>query len=149
MKIGEICTREVIIANRSDSALEIAKIMRQYHVGDVIVVDHSNDKNIPVGIVTDRDIVLELVAKEIDVSGVTAGDIMSTDLLITNEHEELSGVIQGMQLKGVRRVPVVDKQGGLLGIVSEDDLIEIIGEQLNNLVSLVNKGEHREHVMRT
>lgn len=148
MKIGEICTREVIITNRSDSALEAARLMRQYHVGDVIVVDHRDNQNLPVGIITDRDIVLELVAKEIDVSSVTAGDTMSTDMLVVNENEQVSNVIEKMQSKGVRRVPVVDGQGGLLGIVAEDDLIEIIGEQLNSLVSLVNKGVNREHATR-
>lgn len=148
MKIGEICTREVIVTNRGDSALEAARLMRQYHVGDVIVVDHRNDQNKPIGIVTDRDIVLELVAKEIDVSSVTAGDIMSTDLLVVDENEQLSDVIEKMRSKGVRRVPIVDGQGGLLGIVAEDDLIEMIGEQVNNLVSLVNKGVHREHTTR-
>ena len=149
MNIDEICTREVIIANRSDSALEIAKLMRQYHVGDVVVVDRLDDQNIPVGIITDRDIVLELVAKEIDVSSVCAGDIMSTELLLAVESEQLSDVVQKMQARGVRRTPIVDERGGLIGIVTGDDLIEVISEQLGSLVSLVSKGEQREHTMRT
>lgn len=149
MNIDEICTREVIIANRSDSALEIAKVMRQYHVGDVIVVEHKDDRNIPVGIITDRDIVLELVAKEISASGITAGDIMCTDLLLATENEQISDVIQKMCSKGVRRVPVVDEQGALVGIVTEDDLLEMINELLGGLVSMVSKEEHREHNMRT
>lgn len=148
MKIGEICTREVIITHRSDSALEAARLMREYHVGDVVVVDRDKDQNIPVGIVTDRDIVLELVAKEIDAKSVTSGDIMSTDLLIANEDDQLAEKIQEMRVKGVRRVPVVNNQGGLVGVVSEDDIVGILGEQLNDLVSLVKKGEKREQTMR-
>lgn len=149
MKIEEICTREVIIANRNDSVLEIAKLMRQYHVGDVIIVEHRDDQNVPIGIITDRDIVLELVAKEINASSVTAGDIMTEDLLIVHRADQLSDVIQKMQSKGVRRAPVIDEKGGLVGIITEDDLIEIIGEQLDSLVSLVNREEHREQTIRT
>ncbi len=148
MTIGEICTRDVIIVNREDSVLDVAKLMREYHVGDVVVVDRHMDQNLPVGIVTDRDIVLELVAREIDVASVTTGNIMSTDLLIAEENEQVTGVVQQMQSKGVRRVPVVNAKGGLIGIVSEDDIIEVIGEQLSNLTSLVNRGGRRERATR-
>ena len=148
MSIGEICTRDVIVADRKDSVLDVAKLMREYHVGDVVIVDQHKDQNLPVGIITDRDIVLELVAKEIDIGSVTAEDVMSTDLLIAEENEQVTGLVQQMQSKGVRRVPVVNAKGGLIGIVSEDDIIELIGEQVSNLVSLANRGGHREHAMR-
>ena len=148
MSIGEICTRDVIVANRKDSVLDVAKLMRKYHVGDVVVVDRRVDQNFPVGIITDRDIVLELVAKEIDIGSVMAEDVMSTDLLIGEENEQLTGLVQQMQSKGVRRVPVINAKGGLIGIISEDDIVEIIGEQLSNLASLVNRGGHREHATR-
>ncbi len=148
MSIGEICTRDVIVANRKDPVLDVAKLMRKYHVGDVVIVDQHADQNLPVGIITDRDIVLELVAREIEIGSVIAEDVMSTDLLIAEENEPLTELVQQMQSKGVRRVPVVNAKGGLIGIVSEDDIIEIIGEQLSNLASLVNRGGHREHVMR-
>ena len=148
MTIGEICTRDVIVVNREDSVIKVAKLMREYHVGDVVIVDKNMDQNLPVGIITDRDIVLELVAKEVDINSVMAGDIMSMELLIAEEDEQLTDLAQRMQLKGVRRVPVVNDKGGLVGIVTEDDIIEQIGEQLSNLVSLVNKEGHREHAMR-
>jgi CBS domain-containing protein len=148
MSIGEICTRDVIVANRKDSVLDVAKLMRKYHVGDVVIVDQSMDQNFPVGIITDRDIVLELVAKEIGVGSVMAEDVMSTDLLIAEENEQLTGLVQQMQSKGVRRVPVINAKGGLIGIISEDDIVEIIGEQLSNLASLVNRGGHREYATR-
>lgn len=148
MTIGEICTRDVVVANRKDSVLDVAKLMREYHVGDVVVVDRRADQNFPVGIITDRDIVLELVAKEVDIGSVMAEDVMSTDLLIGEENEQLTGLVQQMQSKGVRRVPVINAKGGLIGIISEDDIVEIIGEQLSNLASLVNRGGHREHATR-
>jgi CBS domain-containing protein len=107
------------------------------------------DQNFPVGIITDRDIVLELVAREVDIGSVMAEDVMSTDLLIAEENEQLTGLVQQMQSKGVRRVPVINAKGGLIGIVSEDDIIEVIGEQLSNLVSLTSRGVRREQTMRT
>ena len=149
MSIGEICSRDVIIAFREDSVIDVAKLMREYHVGDVVIVDQHLDQNIPVGIVTDRDIVLELVAKEVNIGSVTAGDIMANDLLVAEENEEFTELVQRMKIRGVRRVPVINDKGGLIGIVSEDDIIEHIGEQLSNLVSLTNRGGHREHIMRT
>ena len=148
MSIGEICTRDVIVANRKDSVLDVAKLMRKYHVGDVVIIDQHMDQNFPVGIITDRDIVLELVAREVDIGSVMAEDVMSTDLLIAEENEQLTGLVQQMQSKGVRRVPVINAKGGLIGIISEDDIVEIIGEQLSNLASLVNRGGHREYATR-
>jgi len=149
MNVGEICTREVVIVNRNDSVLEAARLMRQYHVGDVIVIDRKAEQNIPAGILTDRDIVIELVAKEVDAASVSAGDIMSNDLLTAIEDDDLTELIQKMQIRGVRRAPVLNNQGELVGIVSKDDLIELIGEQLSSLVTLVNRGERREHSLRT
>ena len=149
MSIGEICTRDVIVANRKDSVLDVAKLMRKYHVGDVVIIDQHMDQNFPIGIITDRDIVLELVAREVDIGSVMAEDVMSTDLLTAEENEQLTGIVQQMQSKGVRRVPVINAKGGLIGIVSEDDIIEVIGEQLSNLVSLTSRGVRREQTMRT
>jgi CBS domain-containing protein len=149
MTIGEICTRDVIIAFREDSIIEIAKLMRQYHVGDIVIVDKRDNQKHPIGIVTDRDIVLELVAKEVDISRVTAGDVMSTDLLMVNEQDGLTVVLDQMRAKGVRRIPVVNENKELIGIATENDIIELISEQLSDLVSLVEKGDHREYVNRS
>ena len=149
MLIGEICTREVIIAFRDDSIIEIAKLMRKYHVGDIVIVDKQVNQGYPVGIITDRDIVLELIAREVDITRVVAGDIMSTNLLIVNEKDDLTIVLDQMRAKGVRRIPVINGENKLIGIVTENDIIEVISEQLTGLVSLVEKGDHREHINRS
>ena len=149
MAIGEFCNREVIISNRDDSVLEAAKLMRKYHVGDVVVVEQHGDDRVPVGILTDRDIVVELVALEVDAANISVGDAMSTELLTVNENEQLTEVIEQMQGKAVRRVPVVDNDGKLVGIVTADDLIDLIDEQLNSLVGVVQREQHRERRART
>jgi len=148
MTIGEFCNREIIISNREDSVLEAAKLMRKYHVGDVIVVEQRGDERMPVGILTDRDIVVELVAREVDATDVTVGEAMSNDLLTVNENEQLTELVQQMQGKAVRRVPVVDANGALVGIVTADDLIDLIAEQLTSLVGMVQREQHREQITR-
>lgn len=77
MPIGEICNREVVIVRKEDSILEAAKLMREYHVGDVVVVDDREGRVIPLGILTDRDIVVELIAKEVPLDSVSVQDVMS------------------------------------------------------------------------
>ena len=148
MSIGEICTRDVIVAFKDDSIVDIAKLMRKYHVGDIVIVDNQNTQRRPIGIITDRDIVLEVVANEVDISQVTGGDIISYELLNVNENDELSTVLEQMRLRGVRRIPVTGDSGELVGIVTENDIIEIISEQLSDLVTLNDKGTHHEQVGR-
>ncbi len=144
MPIGEICNREVVFATRDTSILETAQLMRRHHVGDLIVVDEKNDKRIPVGIVTDRDIVIEVIAKEADINSLTAGDIMGLELVTTREADGVFETIQLMRLKGVRRMPVVDPHGGLVGIVSVDDLVELLAEEMNELAKLISREQVRE-----
>ena len=144
MSIGEFCNREVIISNREDSILDAAKLMRKFHVGDVVVVDQRGDARVPVGILTDRDIVVEIVAREADASKIVVGDAMSDELLTVNENGQLTDLIEQMKGKAVRRVPVADDNGALVGIVTADDLVDLIAEQLNSLVGMVQREQHRE-----
>ena len=81
MSVGEICNREVIIVHRDETVQEAAKLMRQHHVGDVVVVENRNGVSAPVGIVTDRDVVVKIVATELDQATMTVGDIMAQELL--------------------------------------------------------------------
>ena len=144
MAIGEFCNREVIISNRDDTVLEAAKLMREFHVGDVVVVEQRGKDRVPVGILTDRDIVVEIVSQEVDAASILVGDAMSSELLTVNENEQLTDLVQKMYGKAVRRVPVVNANGALVGIVTTDDLIDLIAEQLNSLVGLVQREQHRE-----
>jgi CBS domain-containing protein len=149
MNIGELCNREVIVANRDDSVLAAAKLMREYHVGDVVVVEQRGQGRVPVGILTDRDIVVELIATEVDTKTVTVSDAMSTELLTVREDDDISDMIEQMRGKAVRRVPVVDVNDALVGIVTVDDVIDVMAEQFDALVSLVQREKHREQIVRS
>ena len=148
MSIGEFCNRDVVIVHKGESALEAAKLMRQYHVGDVVVVMDRDDKRVPVGILTDRDIVIELVAEQVDAESVGVGDVMSDHLITIRESDELLDTIEQMRSKGVRRAPVVSKEGELVGILTLDDLLDVLAEALNGLVLLTGREQHRERETR-
>ena len=144
MAIGEICNRDVVIMRRDESVLDAAKLMRQHHVGDVIVVEDRKDKRVPVGIVTDRDVVVEVMAPELDPSAITVGDIMGPELAMVSESTGLFEAIQYMRTKGVRRLPVVDAHNGLVGILALDDLLELLSEEMLAIAKLVRLERQKE-----
>ena len=129
---------------KNGSILEAAKLMRNYHVGDLVVVDEGEGGRIPIGVLTDRDIVIELLAEDVDPNSVNVGDVMSAELLTAQEEDEIWDTIKRMRNQGVRRVPVVNKENGLEGILAVDDLIDLVAEQLKDLVDLVAIEQRRE-----
>jgi predicted transcriptional regulator len=148
MLVSEFCNREVVIVDRATTILEAAKLMRSEHVGDVVVTDQRDGRPVPVGILTDRDIVVELLAEEIALDKVSVGDAMSFELLSVKEQDGLHETIEMMSRRGVRRLPVVDDAGALVGIVTVDDLMELIAEQLSRLVRLVGNEQSGERARR-
>ena len=148
MPIGEICNREVVIVQRDATTSEAAQLMRQHHVGDVVVVEDRGGAKIPVGIVTDRDLVVEIMAPEIDQFVITVGDIMVPELATVRENAGIFEAIEYMRAKGVRRVPVVSDSGGLIGILALDDLLQLLAEELLALAKLVGNEQTRETISR-
>ncbi len=133
MRIGEICTVQTISCTRDETVQDAALMMRTHHVGDLVVVDQPDGERIPVGIITDRDIVVSVIALGLDPSSLLVGDIMSDDLLVTAETDDVVGTIERMRVRGIRRVPVVNTGGALTGIVSVDDLLEFLAEEMGEL----------------
>ena len=148
MSIGAFCTREVVIAARDLRIVELAQLMRRQHVGDVIVVDRQGDLVVPVGIVTDRDIVVELIADQVDLESVTTGDVMNPELITARENEGIWDTLQRMRSKGIRRLPVVNDDGGLEGILTVDDLVELLAEELALLARIAGRGQKLEEERR-
>lgn len=141
MHIGAVCTRQVVTCTANATILEVAKLMRSDHVGDVVVVEYSGDDPMPIGIVTDRDFVIEVMAEELDPDTVTAGDLMSGTLVVAYEGEGLDVAIERMHVAGIRRVPVVDSAGVLVGIVTLDDIVAMHAPTLGN-VSHIGRLQH-------
>jgi CBS domain-containing protein len=133
MEIGKVSTTDTICCARDESVQGAALLMRKHHVGDVIVVDEPDGERIPIGIITDRDIVVSVIALGLDPLGLTVGDIMSDDLLTAGENDDIYATIERMRLRGIRRVPVVSDTGALCGIVSADDLLAFLAEEMEEL----------------
>ena len=149
MSVGEYCNREVVIVDRDASVAEAAGLMRSYHVGTLVVVDARHGRNVPVGIITDRDVVVGVVAKEIPCGAVTVKDVMQAELTTAREDESLWGTIDRMCSFGIRRVPVVNVAGGLEGILSMDDVLELLAEGLGKMAALVKREMDHESERRT
>lgn len=144
MRAGEFCNREVVVVDEDRSITEAAQIMREYHVGDVVICKARNGKQVPVGIFTDRDIALEIVAKGTDPESISVSDAMSFELTTVTEDDDLMQVIEVMRDKGIRRVPVVDADKVLVGILTVDDIVDLLSEVLIDLAHLVDRQKRRE-----
>ena len=154
MSVSAICNRQVITIKADATILEAAQLMRNHHVGDVVVVkeaqiksqnkttektQNKNDKLIPLGIVTDRDLVIEVVATELDCKVITVSDIMVRPLSVIAENAGIFETIKLMTSKGIRRLPVVNAEGELVGIVTLDDLLILLSNEIGSLTKLVTR----------
>jgi len=145
MKAGEICVRQVATIDPRASIVDAAKEMREHHVGDVIVVDRDDGRAVPLGIITDRDVVLSVVADERDPRALGVSDVMGPELVTAMEHEELADVLRRMRRHAVRRVPVVDAMGSLVGVLSVDDALAEMSDELADLTAISLDQMRREY----
>jgi CBS domain-containing protein len=119
--------------------------MRRHHVGDLVVTEErANGRQVPIGIVTDRDIVVSVVATTLDPAVYTVGDLVARELVTVAEDQGVFESIQQMRTNGVRRMPVVDREGGLVGIISVDDLIQLLSDEMSELAKLISREQVRE-----
>lgn len=144
MNVGEICSRIVVVAESSTSVQQAAKLMRDHHIGALVVTEGSVGARRPIGIVTDRDLVVEVVAADVDYRTLTVGDIMSERPATLKETAGLFEIIAQMRGSGVRRLVVVDANEHLLGIVAMDDLLPVLAEELSSLAQAIKVEQRRE-----
>lgn len=145
MGIGTLCNREPVYVDRDVTVNAATKLMRHYQVGSLVVVDDVGGKRTPVGMVTDRDIIVEVYAMDLDAQVLTAGDIMSQTLVTAPESLGVLDTLALMRAKRVRRVPIVDGENQLTGIVAIDDLLGVLADELSDISRIVS----REHIQET
>lgn len=144
MKVGDYCKRAVVAIASSADAASAAKLMRSEHVGFLIVYREGDTLQRPVGVLTDRDLVLGVMARDVDPHAVTVDDIMTRQPLVANDTDGLSDLLQAMRLAGIRRVPVVDVRGGLIGIMAIDDAIDVVTGLMCDIAGSVKSEQRQE-----
>ncbi|MCA9676969.1 MAG: CBS domain-containing protein [Kofleriaceae bacterium] len=138
MKAGELCTREVVTAWAGESVVDAARRMRDHDVGTVVVVEDVDGVTRPVGLVTDRDLVMRVLARGEPLAALLR-DVMDPALVTATEDDDVDTVLARLRRRAVRRVPIVDRTGALRGVLSLDDIVGWISEELRDAVRLIER----------
>jgi signal-transduction protein with cAMP-binding, CBS, and nucleotidyltransferase domain len=141
MSVGKICTRHVFSIDLNADATQAAKAMREYHVGFLVVTQKKDGNDMPIGVITDRDLVLEVMALEVDPHAVTVKDIMTPQPLVAHEQEPLHDTLLRMRAAGVRRVPVQDAYARLVGVLSLDDVTGYLSNLIQDLSGAIDRDQ--------
>jgi predicted transcriptional regulator len=144
MNVNTVCNHNVSTVRPDTGVVEAARQMREEHVGDLIVVEHRAGRRVPVGIITDRDITVAVVAKGVAPNDVTVADAMSTELLTVHPDNGLEFALREMRRAGVRRAPVVDAEDDLIGVLSIDDVLDHLAVQLEHIADIVRLEQQAE-----
>jgi CBS domain-containing protein len=146
MAIAEICSREVVFVTRNESCADAARLMREHHVGALALVVIAQDAvpRIPVSMITDRDLAVGVMALGLDPEKTLVETVMRPDVALLRESEGVGRAIALMREQGVRRLPVIDASGALVGVLAADDLIDLFAEELSGLAAMIGAGPRRE-----
>ena len=136
MSVGRICAREVDLAEENESLQAVAERMNARNVGALVVLNRAEK---PVGIVTDRDLAVKAVARGLDPYQTVAADVMTPSPATVQEDTPIEDALRVMRSGGFRRVPVVDDEGKLVGLVSLDDILELLAEEFQDIGRLLSK----------
>lgn len=145
MRVGDICNHHAVIIGTSDSVHTVAELMRDQHVNYVVVVESNGGNNIPVGSLTERDIVVKLAANNVDLDSVTAAEVMEAPLILAEARDSVMATLKRMRYKGIRHIPVTDANKALIGILSIDNILEMLTEQLNDIGYIITQEQLSVH----
>jgi CBS domain-containing protein len=149
MTIGTLCTHKVITVDRGIDIAAAANVMRENHIGYLIVTDAGAGGGSPIGVITDRDIVIKVTAKDVDPHSLTVGDVMTPEPLTAAEDDGVSETLHRMRRLGVRRVPVVGARGQISGVLSLDDVIDHLVAQMADVAGSITSEQKFERALRT
>lgn len=144
MLLKDVCTLDVVCCGAQTRVLAAARLMRTHHVGDLVVVEDTEGDRVPLGVITDRDLVLEVLGDGVDPATATLGSLLQRPVVIAHEDEDTSVVVERMQTHGVRRVPVVDAHGAVVGIITLNDLLRVFVDEAAKLVQIMSRGQSHE-----
>ena len=143
MKAGELCVRDVVTATADETVLVAARRMAEHQVGDVIVVvEQAGQLPKPIGILTDRDLVIQVLARERAPASTKVAEVMRRELVIAMEDDDVERVVAKMREHAIRRIPIVDGHCGLQGVLSIDDVLGWMRDQIEAATKLVERQGH-------
>ena len=128
MKNSDIMTKDLVYSLPSDMVSDVAKLMKDEDIGPVLIVDESNDGKRLVGIVTDRDLALKVVGEGRDPNSTRVEDVMTGSLVTCRADDDVENAVRAMAQNQLRRIPVVDDSGQLVGIISQADVATRLNE---------------------
>lgn len=151
VNVDTVCTHEVVTASTRTPLLEGARLMREHHVGALVLVEPAGvGGRRPVGIVTDRDVVVEGVAKVPQkLDELELGDLVTRELITLHRSANIDEALDTFSRAGIRRAPVVDDDGLLIGILAIDDLLENFAGRLIGIVGVISRELRNEKKSRT
>jgi len=144
MKIGKLCRRRIVTVDATASLAHAATLMREHHVGALVVTSQSDEGVRVAGVVTDRDLVIDVLARALSPTGVAIGDLASQRIASVAESDDVETALEAMRANGVRRLLVTNAEQQLVGFVSLDDLTDACAAQIDSLAEVIRSGMERE-----
>ncbi len=145
MNVGSLCSRPPVAAPTGAPLSDVARLMRERHVGAVVITEGDPQRPHVAGIITDRDIVCARVTRTEDLSSINAGEIMTPHPLVIAEQDSVGAAVAHLRARGVRRAPVVASDGALVGLVSADDLLAHLARQIAAMAGIVARQIRKEN----
>lgn len=144
MNIETVCTRKVVTIDRAAPLRDAARLMRDRHIGALVVTGAVDGRAPVVGIVTDRDLVIDALARDLDPGRTTVGDLGTTEVMAIPAAASVADAIATMREESIRRLLVVDNEQQVVGIVTIDDLVEALAVEVTDLAEALRSGPARE-----
>ncbi len=148
MQLKDICTVDVVTCQRNTSTTEAAQLMRKHHVGDLVVVDDPNGERTPVGVVTDRDLVIEVLALGLDPATTSVMAYLRNPVVVARDSEDSTIALERMHAHKIRRMPIIDGQEQLVGMITLDDLLALHARQAGALAHIIEEEQAFERRVR-
>jgi CBS domain-containing protein len=150
MEVAELCQRNVVTIRQFEDLTAAAELMRERHIGYLVVVEPklADGALKPVGVLTDRDIVVTVVARQTDPRTLRVDDVMTPQPVVVAETDMLEKALEAMRRIGVRRLPVVGDCGQLVGVLSLDDIIDALALDLENVAASIRQARRMESALR-
>lgn len=150
MNVGKICRRDIVTLRTSDELVKAAELMRGRHIGYLVVVepDLAGGAQRAVGVLTDRDIVVSVVARGVDARTLRVGEVMTQQPMTIGESESIAAALRDMRRIGVRRMPVTGQHGELVGVLSIDDVLDVLAGELQNVAGSIRNEQQIEGAVR-